>query len=922
MARPSYNSLKLDANVGTETILYKESQAMMPDQGMAPEMGQSPVTGNPDEMQAPESANQKQYEDDFGSLAYQFVQDRAPALMPYMLGFEVVDRNEDGSKAVGIFGYKVDDDFYYIPAFFLNNQVRGVDLILNKKTNQFVPLVEEWIDYIINRHSVRIGGPGDNRVRESMRSPDLEFVRRPQDALGKVAEDAEVWTFGDAWSHIKEATAKVAADPDFQQMIVGAASAVHGRIEKAAESKYVKDFMKTAGGPEAMLSFFRAMRDADFANAALTLYKDAEAFFTEDLANARIHADRMAKKAAARPKIAVTDKIEKRAEEKPDPALPADEDGKEDTPKANVEDNSDKMDEPLSDEENARQILEEEFTITDVRPREEVSRVSDEEAVVDYERRFQPPDGPGKYEFLMSDGESREGFLFNTMFSDSCGKDGCIVAFKDGDGPELTLASARPLDIITTDMGGDLDKDEAIKEMYDSATAISGIETSDSDDEKAYLFIDNKGNAAGPFSIKFVMSEDGHVRLGKDYTSSDFCIKTPVRKGLETQYGYMDWNLEDRWHDSDGYRTGDRKDGCCCCDCAPCDNFEMISLCAPGGLPRKTTLGLMMPMDWKAIRVKQYSNYVAWKKDESDEDHTKRQNAARKEKAEATAKYTFGTPNDILSEMSDNGIERVKVASDDGHDFYISVGAGKRVGPFGYKAASVQLVTRFGLRPRRAFATLSKAASANQARLLVKYPECMIRRGEKQAQEMLSGVSMPYPVEQIPATDPYAGIPVYSSPYVDVTQGQTYGYPQLPIQGGMTHGINYGGEMERTMGGQEVPDEHNEVDEGILPIDQQAQQLAEEAAAAGQRHVFDQAAIGGLAKVYDTANVVDSYIPDFMDTIDRLGRILFLFYWKHEDFNKRYGSDDIVQMEDRLRSVFKQLGTLTLQLKEKAVQKD
>jgi hypothetical protein len=149
---------------------------------MPQDMGQSPVTGNPDEMQAPESANQRQFEDDFGSLAYQFVNDRAPALVPYMLGFEVVDRNDDGSKAVGIFGYKVDDDFYYIPAFFLNNQVRGVDMILNKKTNQFVPLTEKWIDFIVNKHSIRIGSPANNEVRDTMRNPDLSFVQRPQTA--------------------------------------------------------------------------------------------------------------------------------------------------------------------------------------------------------------------------------------------------------------------------------------------------------------------------------------------------------------------------------------------------------------------------------------------------------------------------------------------------------------------------------------------------------------------------------------------------------------------------------------------------------------------------------------------------------------------------------------------------------------------
>ena len=151
MSRPTFDSLKIRPHVGRDMILFKAAQAGMPGGGLPPEVGQSPVTGNADEMQAPESANQRQFEDDFGSLAYQFVQDRAPALIPYMLGFEVVDRNEDGSKAVGIFGYKVDDDFYYVPAFFLNNQVRGVDLILNKKTNQFVPLTEKWIDYIVNK---------------------------------------------------------------------------------------------------------------------------------------------------------------------------------------------------------------------------------------------------------------------------------------------------------------------------------------------------------------------------------------------------------------------------------------------------------------------------------------------------------------------------------------------------------------------------------------------------------------------------------------------------------------------------------------------------------------------------------------------------------------------------------------------------
>ena len=60
MSRPTFESLKLRPYVGKETILFKESQDMgagAPPGGMPPEVGQSPQTGNPDEMQAPESAN-------------------------------------------------------------------------------------------------------------------------------------------------------------------------------------------------------------------------------------------------------------------------------------------------------------------------------------------------------------------------------------------------------------------------------------------------------------------------------------------------------------------------------------------------------------------------------------------------------------------------------------------------------------------------------------------------------------------------------------------------------------------------------------------------------------------------------------------------------------------------------------------------
>lgn len=900
MSRPTLESLRIHPKIGREAVMFKEAQIAGPEGGMAPDVGQSPVTGNPDEMQAPESANHKQYEDDFGALAYQFVQDRAPALVPYLVGFEIVDRNEDGSKAVGIFGYKVDDDFYYVPAFFLNNQVRGVDMVLNKKTNQFIPLTEKWIDFIIDRHSVSMGGPADSRVRDTMRNPDLSFVKRPQ--IGKMAgaeEQQAPWTFKEAWRQIKEATAKAAETPEFKEAFAG----ICGQVEKVAEAKYIKDFMEKVGGPEAMLGFIDAMRDINFANAALSLYKDAEFFWTENTKDAKIHVDRMQKKAAAEPKVRVVDDVKQLSKVA------------QDAPETDVG----SEDKALSEEENARQILEHDFTIEDLRKDEEVAKVTEDGVLVSFETRFNVPDEPGRYNFLMADGTSREGIMMNTVTSPRCDKDKTLFVFDGDDG--IVIGEASPRSLLATDFSEETEKKDAkddLEALFDKAKPISDIEIDDTRDGTPYLFIDAKGNAAGPFSIRFFLNDGDNTRLATGW-GDDCTVTTRADSSLEPTYGFMDWNIADRFHDKLGRRDGDRSHDCCCCE--PCSGHDYITIGTFSGLPKIVGDNVIIPQDWKVLKVTPVpKRWVDYKENESDADRRLREAKQEQKHDEFIEKYTMGSAQTVMEEMTSQGVERVKIASD-GSEFYFRVtGAQRQHGPMGYKQASVDLVTRFGLRPRRAFSVLAKAASEGSASMLVKVPS--LAKVEKKAQDGLVGVAMPAPQEQLPAVDPYTGIPVYSSPYIDIVQGNFTGVPGLPPEGGMTHGINIGGEMARNMGGQEMPDEHTDSLKGALPIDEEARRLAEEAAAAGQRHVFDQAAIGGLVKVYDVANVVDSYIPEFMDTIDRLGRVLFLFYWKHEDFNQRYGSDDVVQMEDRLRNVFKSLGELALQLKEKSVQKE
>ena len=60
------------------------------------------------------------FERAFADLAHAEITDRVPGLLDYMLGFQVLDVNDDQTRAAGIFGYQVNDELMYIPVFFMS----------------------------------------------------------------------------------------------------------------------------------------------------------------------------------------------------------------------------------------------------------------------------------------------------------------------------------------------------------------------------------------------------------------------------------------------------------------------------------------------------------------------------------------------------------------------------------------------------------------------------------------------------------------------------------------------------------------------------------------------------------------------------------------------------------------------------------
>lgn len=82
--------------------------------------------------------------------------------------------------------------------------------------------------------------------------------------------------------------------------------------------------------------------------------------------------------------------------------------------------------------------------------------------------------------------------------------------------------------------------------------------------------------------------------------------------------------------------------------------------------------------------------------------------------------------------------------------------------------------------------------------------------------------------------------------------------------------------------------------------------------------VFDHGVIGSLTGTYDSGSMIDNFLDDLEVALDRLGRILFLLYWKPADFEKDYGTDDMQNLENELLSTFKGYGDLVLNLLKKA----
>ncbi len=94
----------------------------------------------------------------------------------------------------------------------------------------------------------------------------------------------------------------------------------------------------------------------------------------------------------------------------------------------------------------------------------------------------------------------------------------------------------------------------------------------------------------------------------------------------------------------------------------------------------------------------------------------------------------------------------------------------------------------------------------------------------------------------------------------------------------------------------------------------------QQASVRGDKDVFDVGMLGAMLKTVKEDLVIDDHIPELMKAMDRLGRLIFMFYWHYDKFSARFGKQSMPELEDSLRNSFEMLSDVILFLKNKTIE--
>ena len=819
------------------------------------------------------------FEQAFSSLAFAYLKDKAPRLLDFMIGFQLVDRNEDSTKAMGLFGFRVGSQWLYAPVFFLNGDLKGHELLYLKDQDAFVPMKENWVNYLMSRKPHVLGEPSDKQTHElgGLQPDVLRLSLAPHVGYGKRAVDD--------WA--KPALPLIAA------FVTGKAKAIYKEasdtaamnVKAAAESPFVAALAGVAhkfdmnkvlpGNPGLLKNAFEISRRYPAIKRGFDRFYGPGCFGRWGLEARQQIIDLAANIMPEGVKAASADFINNKTELD----LWIDKRAAED---ARLIPPVDKPDHPVKsgavevyvyeetvisgklndlDQADREKLLNDTVLVKDKRDPNDVTKAYR----VQTEEKLMNPHESGLYNVLEDQGEFSRMLVISNPYTNK-GKKPFATLVRIGDSGNKAWLNAHRTRIFA-------DKVEETKEYTDW---YDGISDGPSNMKKngIYVAIDNRGQGTCPFQVREVYG-DGRYKV--------------------------DFKARAKWDDE---RAGNlpRLAGTDC-DC-PSEPYVSewgaivtVDLEGKRGTKLRNIQGeLRIPGNFKFFKLKDPPKP---KKKRGDMEIMECSPCCDDEGSEDKP-IVCGKIEDIQSLILEK-TARLKIYDDHSE---VSIGSPLGTQRLTKKAAFVSLIKDHGLAEAAAREMLKEAEYKQGATYRMTYAPGFgdKRHMTKSAQPNMSmlegGPSMPAMPPPMMGTEPLG-------PHVGVNSI----YPQEEYH-----------PVDELQSGQTDLNQWDNWQNYRAEDFQGAMQTAQEAAGQGQKEVFDTSVISGLLKSVRQDSLVDRYLGDLMKALDKLGRILFLFYWHQEEFEDRYGKADLPELEDSLRNAFEALGDITLFLKEKTVE--
>jgi hypothetical protein len=753
---------------------------------------------------------EQDFEAAFAQLAYAELEQRAPGLMPYLIGFQLLKKNDDDSHAVGVFGFRVGNQWYYATPFWLNGKIKGFDLLYIVSQDLFVPLQEAWVNYVTNRKPYVMGEVEPKNLQQlGVSTPDFYPFRRSP--LSKQSSDENVFDLENA------------------QVVINLMhkTPTHPKYDGLLKRCSLTEVMKRS--PELAASLLATMqKSAKFAEAVYQLYEP------KDIAQSAEVARRTAlfTKRAAEGSTDITDSISSGSTGEKVTVLYG---------TGNM--GPDEMQSLSTDQRKA--LMRGDAVVEDNRKPDEKSDVY---ASPQYEQIFQNPTLSGRWNVLLRNGEYTKALVCTDPITPGASRiPPSTSVVVDMDSKDFAL-------IPKTDIYANAEIDPMDwEDIWSGLRSAQNVGRGDmgifiSKDYRCSFPVRILKSDAGPDGTKTLcvqVADD--IRKGRSYGSTLAGGNSPYNAVVQSEPRYVNWAY-DTWDSPkcDGGLNDDQ----------PGDSERYKNRCRahhiklvrkPCSMTNVTDTLIMSMDDVRFMPIKGTADSYNFK-----------------------GSLDLGSEPDLDARMKKLGIHNLAMEYD-GHQELAVRYRGSKTPRMSKNACLAHLIKVAGMDERAARILIDRSRKEERVSVLVK--------------EAIS-------LEQQPAQyDPTYGTPV-QNPYNN-------------------REIIQDASVQRN---------RNPQDDLMPVIDPVAQRQAGSAADKGQKDVFDISILGGLVKTTQVNDKINEFLKDIILGNDRLGRLLFMFYWHNEKFVDQYGDEDMAELEDLLRNVFESNGDLVLFLKQKSVE--